>query len=79
MLPGWIALYAVGRVKSPNGWAAVVVGSTFLRLCVVLGGGAALYYTFDQFTVRSLLVWLMVFYVPTLALETAFVVASKPQ
>lgn len=77
VVPGWITLFVSGRLNGPAAAAFVALGGMVLRLVFVLGVGMGLYLGIDVFTQRSLLVWLVVFYCITLALETALVIGPK--
>jgi hypothetical protein len=73
LVPGWITLYVSGRLRGPASAAFAALGGMVLRLVFVLGAGTGVYFAVDGFTPRNLLLWLVVFYGITLALETALV------
>jgi hypothetical protein len=77
MVPGWITLYVSQRLSGSSAALFAALGGMALRLVFVLGFGAGAYLAIDGFTSRSLLVWLVVFYGMTLALETALVVGPR--
>ncbi len=77
VVPGWITLFVSGYLNGPAAAVFVALGGMVLRLVFVLGVGMGLYLGVDGFTPRSLLVWLVVFYCITLALETALVLCPK--
>lgn len=77
VVPGWVTLFVSGCLNGPTAAAFVALGGMVLRLVFVLGVGMGLYFGIDGFTPRSLLVWLVVFYCITLALETALVLSPK--
>lgn len=55
--------------QSPEQQLLMVLGGTVVRILVVLGGGVALFLATDYFRQKSFMVWLLVFYLLTLALE----------
>jgi len=77
VVPGWITLIVSGHRNGPTAAVFVALRGMVLRLVFVLGVGMGLYLGIDGFTPRSLLVWLVVFYCITLALETALVIGPK--
>ncbi len=56
----------------------LMVGGTLARMVVALGGGLALHLLVPYFEHMSFWVWLLVFYLLTLALDVFLVVTAKP-
>ena len=63
---------------SPEQQLLVVLGGTGLRMLVVLGAGLALYLLVPYFQEANFWIWILVFYLVTLALETGLMLASCP-
>jgi hypothetical protein len=61
---------------SPEGRLLAFVGGMLLRLVVVLGGGVALYLLVPPLKRPVFWAWVVLFYLFTLALETALVTAG---
>jgi hypothetical protein len=56
---------------------AAVMGGTSLRLIIVVAGGIGLYYTVEALSRPAFLIWIVVFYLATLALEVVLVVRRQ--
>lgn len=64
--------------RPPEERVVAVLGSVVIRMIVILGGGVVLYFSFPVFRDQRwvLLTWGLIFYLTTLAVETAMVMAS---
>jgi hypothetical protein len=67
------ATWTAGR--SPEHQLAMALGGTGVRLGVVLCGGLAIYFLVPGFRQVGFWIWVVVFYVVTLALEIGLIVA----
>lgn len=66
--------------QSPDQQLLVLLAGTGLRMAVVLGAGAALYASLTYFQQPSFWIWILVFYLTTLALELrALLTSSAPR
>ena len=63
--------------SSPEQQLAAVMGGTSVRMLVVAGGGIGLYFATDALARPAFLVWVVVFYLVTLALEVVLVVRRQ--
>jgi hypothetical protein len=68
------------RHPTPEQQLLLVLGGTGIRMAVVLGVGLMLYLTVDFFRQTAFWLWLLVFYLLTLALEIALLLekATRP-
>jgi hypothetical protein len=64
--------------QSPEQQLVTVLGGTGVRMGVVLGAGLALYSWVPSFGQQSFWVWVLLFYLLTLALEMVLVVKGQP-
>lgn len=64
--------------QSPEQQLWMVLGGTSVRMGLVLGVGLALYALVPYFNQQSFWVWLLVFYLLTLAVEMVLVVKTQP-
>lgn len=65
--------------QSPEHQLAMVLGGTGLRMLAVLGGALAIYLLVPYFQQPTFWVWVIVFYLVTLALEIVLIVAGQGQ
>jgi hypothetical protein len=56
----------------------LVLGGTGVRMVFVLGGGLLLYYSLPYFQQQSFWLWILAFYLFTLALEMVLIVRGRP-
>jgi hypothetical protein len=63
--------------KSPEQQLLMMLGGTGVRMAVVLAGGLALYLLVPFFHQRGFWLWILVFYLLTLALEMLLIVAGR--
>jgi MFS family permease len=63
--------------QSPEQQLTMILGSTVVRMGLVLGVGLLLYLMAPYFQHQSFWVWLLVFYLLTLALEIVIVVSAR--
>lgn len=63
--------------SSPENQLAAVMGGTSVRMLVVAGGGIGLYFAAPALSRPAFLVWVVVFYLATLALEVVLVVRRQ--
>jgi hypothetical protein len=63
--------------QSPEQQLTMVLGGTGVRMGLVLGVGLLLYTTLPYFQQQSFWIWLLVFYLLTLALEMVLVVKGR--
>jgi len=61
--------------KAPEQQLAAIMGGTVIRLLVVIGAAVALYLNFSCFNHQAFLIWVILFYLLTLALEVSLLVA----
>jgi len=74
-----LATLAWGRwalARSPEQQLLMVLGGTVLRMGFVLGASLALTYTVPYFQQSSFWIWVLVFYLCTLALEMAILISG---
>jgi hypothetical protein len=64
--------------QAPEQQMVMLLGGTGVRMAVVLGVGLILYSGVPAFQQNGFLVWLLVFYLFTLALEMVLLVAGRP-
>jgi hypothetical protein len=79
LLPTMVTLVwtsSAGR-GSPERQLTAVVGGTGLRMAFVLAGGLALHYLFPVCHQMSFWIWVLLFYLFTLALETYLVLGGQ--
>lgn len=62
---------------SPERQLAAVMGGTGVRMFVVIGIGMALFFLVEEFEHTAFWIWVVVFYLATLALEIAVLVAGR--
>lgn len=79
LFPGVLVLFLAHRLAIDEAGKTLVlsIGGSFLRLVFVLGGGLALYNSFSEFTIWTLIVWLVPFYVITLLVESRLLLAAQ--
>lgn len=70
-------IWARCLAKSPELRLLLIAGGTVLRMGVVFAGGFALTQLLPEWFGWSFWIWLMVFYIFTLGLETTLLVTSK--
>jgi hypothetical protein len=70
----WCLRAALG---APEQQLLATMGGTVVRLVVVLGAGMALFHTLPYFHDRRFWLWVIVYYLLTLTLEVALVVARQ--
>jgi hypothetical protein len=80
LVPTCLTLAWAGRegARSADQLLLIVVGGTGVRLLFVLGFGFGIYWTAPYFQQSSFWVWLLVFYLFTLALETLLLRGGQP-
>ena len=78
LVPGALTLFWAGRAAggSPEGQLLAFVGGILVRLVVVIGGGVSLYLLVPALHRPAFWAWVVLFYLCTLALETALVTAG---
>ncbi|MBM84097.1 MAG: hypothetical protein CMJ78_26385 [Planctomycetaceae bacterium] len=74
LMPGWLVFGFLALNPSPNQQALAVLFGTVLRLFVVVLGMWVVMSIRRDFTLMSFQVWIAVFYLETLAVETHLVV-----
>jgi hypothetical protein len=62
---------------APEQRLLAALGGTGIRLVVVLGGGMALFHAFPYFHHRTFWIWVIVFYLLTLALEVGLLLLTR--
>lgn len=79
LFPGVLVLVLAHRLAIDAAGKSLVlsVGGFFLRLVFVLGGGLALYNRIPEFTIWTLIVWLVPFYIITLLVESRLLLAAQ--
>jgi hypothetical protein len=63
--------------STPEQQLLMVLGGTVVRIATVLGAGVAIYALVDYFHQENFWVWLLVFYLFTLALEMTLIVRGR--
>lgn len=78
LFPGVLVLFVAHQlaIDEAHKTLMLTVGGSFLRLVFVLGGGLALYNSFSELTIWTLVVWLVPFYVITLLVESRLLLAA---
>jgi hypothetical protein len=78
LVPTVVSLALVSRAARwpPEYRLAIILGGTGVRMALVLGVGLVLNRCVDGFDRPSFWVWLLVFYLTTLTLETSLLVAG---
>ena len=78
LFPGALMLFLAHRLTIDAAGKSLIlsVGGFFVRLVFVLGGGLALYNSFSELTIWTLVVWLVPFYVITLLVESRLLLAA---
>jgi hypothetical protein len=71
---GWVTAWA----DVPERQLAAVLGGTGIRLALALGGGLLLYKTLPQTFTDAFWLWMGIFYMFILALETLLIVKKQP-
>jgi hypothetical protein len=79
LLPGWLVFLILSRYRTPNVAATAVLAGTFLRLVSVLLGVALVRAARPHLGLREFIVWILVFYLVTLAVETSLIVRSRAE
>jgi hypothetical protein len=77
ILPGWLTIFAVDRVKHPDMKAYAVLIGTGLRMAFVLAGYLAIGSLRSDLGFREFTIWLIPGYLVALALETWLVLNSS--
>ena len=77
LFPGVLVLFVAHQLAIDESHKMLVlsVGGSFLRLVFVLGAGLALYNSFSELTIWSLVIWIVLFYLVTLIVETWLLLA----
>ncbi len=70
LVPGWLVFAALGLYRAAAPAVAQIVLGLVLRMGVVLGGFLVLKTARDEFGTWNFTVWLLVFYLASLAVET---------
>lgn len=74
VIPGWIVFWMAAAYGAAGGQVPLVIlGGTTLRLIFVLLGMVIVQTVWQQMGFREFVVWLLVFYLSTLAVETFLV------
>ena len=76
-VPGFIVLLVASRFPAGGNEGPIVLGGTALRLVFVLVGTVVIRDSRPQLGMREFVVWLLVFYLSTLLLETLIVVRGS--
>jgi hypothetical protein len=77
LVPGWLVFLFASGYGSPNFQAVAVLGGMLLRMAFVLVGTVAVYVARPDLRFREFFVWLLVFYLATLAVETALILKGR--
>lgn len=70
LVPGWLVFFAASRCSDTTKMALVALGGTGLRLVFVLIGALVVRDNFPNLGFREFVVWLLVFYLAMLLVET---------
>ena len=77
LVPGWLVFLFASGYGSPNSQAVAVLGGMLLRMVFVLVGTVVVYSMRPDLRLREFYVWLLVFYLATLAVETALILRGR--
>lgn len=72
LFPGWLAFWLVSRYVAAKSRALAILAGSTLRMLIVLGGVLVLRMQWGELP-KSFLVWLCVFYLLSLIVETVLV------
>jgi len=72
LFPGWLAFWLVSRYVAAKSRALAVLAGSLLRMFLVLGGVLVLRTVWGELP-KSFLIWLCVFYLLSLVVETVLV------
>lgn len=75
LIPGWLAFWLVSRYVAAKSQSLAMLAGSVLRMFFVLAGVLLLRMQRDEIP-KSFLVWLVVFYLMTLAVETRLVLKN---
>ncbi|MFQ5730650.1 MAG: hypothetical protein ACE5KM_01720 [Planctomycetaceae bacterium] len=77
LLPGWVVFAIASRARESNRQATVtILGGMGLRMLFVLGGMLGVQAMRPHLGLNQFVVWLLIYYVATVALETLMVVSG---
>ncbi len=80
LVPGWLVFYLGSRYRVAKMQVLIVLFGSTVRLLFVLAGVLIVRSVRPQLGVREFLIWIIVFYLATLLIETLHVVRqSSPQ
>lgn len=74
LLPGWLVFFIASRYRVATARAMAILAGTVFRLLFVLIGVLVLTAVREGLGFREFLVWLIVFYLTTLCIETWLIV-----
>ena len=74
LLPGWLVFFLGSRYRVANTQAAVILLATTIRLLFVLIGVLLIQSVRSDLRFREFLVWVIVFYLATLLVETLMLI-----
>lgn len=77
LTPGWLVFAIHSRYGTAAPVAAFLFG-TFGRLLITLGGAIAMMESFPELGMKSFGLWLGIFYILTLVVETKLILTSPP-
>jgi hypothetical protein len=79
LVPALVTMFGVERAfrKAPEQYLILVLGSTGLRMFVVLGAALVVNNLVEYFQKRSFFLWVLALYLLLLALETVLLLAGR--
>lgn len=77
LVPGWLVFWVSSRGNSANAPVKAVLFGMGLRISVVLGGVAVIQSIRPFVATRAFLVWVLVFYLAALTVETVLLVRKQ--
>lgn len=78
LIPGWLVFWFASRYGTANIAAKAVLGGMVLRMLVVLAGIALVSAVRPMLGIREFVMWVLVFYLVSLAVETVLVLRNNP-
>ena len=79
LVPGWLVFLLPSGYGLPNLQVGAVLAGMVLRMLFVLGGVVAVLTARPDLRFREFIVWLLIFYLATLAFETALLLRGRAQ
>lgn len=78
LVPGWLVFWFASRYGTANAAVKAVLAGMFLRMATVLAGIALVRSVRPVLGIREFVIWVLIFYLVSLAVETALVLRNNP-